>query len=276
MRRWVGVGAVVLVVALLPFVSQRFTWTSFVSVLFVFGTLQSGTGAGSAAPGSRSRGWALPVGAVALALVLAGASLGAELRPARIRHVLSQWGNFRNATFPVGAMTFLDAVGLDGRLFNGVQWGGYVLFRTQERYPVFVDGRWVTVGESVVRDADAITHRRPGHRALLDRYRIEILLVRRGWMTAEIEAKGVWLPVFENFNSGVYLRRGRAFEKNLERCKAYYEKRGIPFDSQVGFDEKRAMLANSRWARTLKVQRIHLDQFGATPLAPKARQVPGW
>ncbi len=256
--------AVVLVVASLPFVSQRFTWTSFVSVLFAFGMLSAALGVGSTATGSQWRGARLRIGAIALALVLAGVSLGAELQPARVGHVLSRWGNFRNATFPVGAMTFLDAVGLEGRLFNGVQWGGYVLFRTQERYPVFVDGRWVTIGESVVRDAHAITHRRPGHRALLDRYEIEILLVRRGWMTAEIEAEGAWLPVFENFNAGVYLRPGRAFEKNLERCRAYYETRGIPFDARMGFDEERAMLAAPRWARALHVQRIHLDQFGAT------------
>jgi hypothetical protein len=192
---------------------------------------------------------------------------------------LSPAGNFRFAMFPVEAMTFLDELNLQGHLFNSNKWGGYVLFRSHQRYPVFVDGRWVTIGEQVVRDAHAISHRRPAFGDLLDRHGIEIALVHRGWMTEDLRASGSWRPVFENFNSGVYLRRGPAFEDNTRRAADYYRARAIPFDMDIGFDERSALVASPSWARKMGVQRLHLDQFGehgARAPGGSPRWVAGW
>ena len=185
--------AVVLFVTALPYVSQRFLWTCFVPLAFVAANLPEW---------KRANGLAVAASAVAIAWF----GMGLLDAPPLSR-------DFRTAKFPVEAMTFLEEAQLEGRLFNSNKWGGYVLFRTGEGYPVFVDGRWITIGQRIVRDSHAIANRTPGHVELLDDYAIEILLVHRGWMTDAIRARGGWIPVFENFNSGVYLRPGPALRR---------------------------------------------------------------
>jgi hypothetical protein len=256
--------AVMLFATALPFASQRFVWSRFVPLVFL---------ATQWRPSPRIDRIA---GLAAALLVVARA---AALDPGVVAGRLAASSNFRPATFPVGAMTFLAEADLEGRLFNSNKWGGYVLFRTHEQYPIFIDGRWITIGEQVLRDSDAIAKRRPGYPELLDAYAIEILLVHRGWMTEGVRREGRWIPVFENWNSGVYLRPGPNLAANLERCRDYYARRKIPFDSETGFVERLAAEANPRWARLLRVQRRHLDQFGdegARALSAPPRWVEGW
>lgn len=251
--------SVVLFVASLPFVSQRFVWTCFVPLIFVVTNL----------PSAKHRD---VVAVAAAAGAIAWLGLGLVDAPPRLR-------DFRSAMFPVEAMTFLEQTQLEGRLFNSNKWGGYVLFRTGDRYPVFVDGRWVTIGEQVVRDSHAIANRRSGYDELLDEYEIEILLVHRGWMTEAIRVGGGWIPVFENFNSGVYLRPGPALQSNLARCSRYYAGYGVDFSRDGGFVERAAARASPEWARSMRVQRRHLDQFGAhgsRGLSGAVRWVAGW
>jgi hypothetical protein len=251
--------AVVLFVTALPYVSQRFLWTCFVPLAFVALNL----------PEIKHRN---VLAAAASAGAIAWLGLGLAEAPPLSR-------DFRSAKFPVEAMTFLARTQFEGKLFNSNKWGGYVLFRTGEHYPVFVDGRWITIGERIVRDSHAIANRTPGHVELLDDYEIEILLVHRGWMTEAIRARGGWISVFENVNSGVYLRPGPALEANLDRSARYYAARGVDFSREVGFVERDAIRSNSEWARSMRVQRRHLDQFGAhgrRALSDGVRWVEGW
>ena len=98
-------------------------------------------------------------------------------------------------------------------------------------------------------------------------------------MSEQLLSSGLWRPVFENVNSGVYLRQGASFDDNLDRCEDYYRARGVPFDRDSGFDERRALAANPRWARRMGVSRLHLDQFGEHGLRAAGgplRWVPGW
>ena len=129
---------VVLFVAALPFVSQRFTWTSFVSVIFVAGGVGTWLEGEELEPRS---GAGIRVAFAALAVSLTAATFAGSLDADRIRRWLSAEGNFRSEMFPAAAMTFLEAAKLEGNLFNANKWGGYVLFRTHQHDPVFVDGR---------------------------------------------------------------------------------------------------------------------------------------
>jgi hypothetical protein len=256
--------AVVLFATALPFASQRFIWACFVPIVFLAAQWKASPRIDRVA---------------GLAAALAVAVRAAALEPGDLAVRLAATSNFQPAVFPVGAMSFLEEADLEGRLFNSNKWGGYVLFRTHEQYPVFVDGRWITIGEQVLRDSHAIANRSPGYERLLDAYAVEILLVHRGWMTESIRREGRWIPVFENWNSGVYLRPGPSLAANLERCRDYYARRRIPFDPEAGFVERLAVEANPRWASRLRVQRRHLDQFGdegGRSLSAPARWVEGW
>ncbi len=85
--------------------------------------------------------------------------------------------------------------------------------------------------------------------------------------------------MFENFNSGVYLRPGPALEANLARCARYYASHGVPFSRDAGFVERKGVRASPEWARSMRVQRRHLDQFGAhgrRAVSGPVRWVDGW
>lgn len=274
--------AVVLFAAWLPIHSQRFVWVYFIPLLFTLGELARWLHQrqGAAAPPRWTPARALsPLIALAVLVAISYATLVAPIPWAHLGHRFRAARNFRPAVFPVEAIEFLDQVDLEGPLFNANKWGGYILMHTYDKYPIFIDGRWVTIGESVLLDSYHVSRRLPRSFEILDAYGIEILLVHRGWMTAELLRTQKWIPVFENWNSGLYLRDRPRSAANLERCAAYYRVRGIPFDEKRGFDERAAFLANRAWAERFGVRRVHLNQFGAHGRrlgAGATRPVEGW
>jgi len=114
------------------------------------------------------------------------------------------------------------------------------------------------VGEKVLKDSIQIKGRKPRAFEKLDEYDIDILLVQREWMTQPLQKEKNWIPIFENFNAGLYLRNAPENAANLQRCADYYHGQGIPFDKAKGFDERAAYQANSQWATRFRVERKHL------------------
>lgn len=253
-----GIVGVVMFVTCLPLGSQRFVDLYFVPILFSLTELAGWSRASRLGASLRD---VTALAGLALALCLTPLVLAPGTGPDRVRRWLGTAANFEPVAFPVGAVRFLDEVDLDSRMFNPAGWGGYVLLHTSPKYPIFIDGRWVTVGERVTRDALKIERRLPGTFEKLDAYGVDLLLVPRGWMTDRIAEERGWIPVFENWNAGVYLRDDPANAENLGRCADYYAARGIPFDPARGFDGRAARRANREWAERFRVQRRHLRHF---------------
>jgi len=247
--------AVVLFLSILPLRGQRFLSVYFGPILFV---------AAVGARWLRDRPRAQAVGAlVALGCVLLGATQVVPLpRSAEaLGRRLSAAGNFRGEVFPTAAVRLLDRIEVDSPLYNPARWGGYIELKLGRRVPTFADGRWIAMGERVTRDAALIEGRWPGTVESLDRHSVDLLLVPRGWMTAEFEQRDQWLTLFENFNCGLYLRRSPRTSADLERFQRYYASANVPFDPVVGFDEERVARINPTWAGRFEVRRTHLDQF---------------
>ena len=113
----------------------------------------------------------------------------------------------------------------------------------------------------------------------LDEYGIDLMLLPRGWMTQELRKERGWLTLFENVNAGLYLRRGPGTEADIERVQRYYDQRGIPFDSELGFEERRAFEANRAWANGFAIRRTHYQQFRMSfrlLQRGRVRRVKGW
>ena len=268
--------AVVVYLTCLPFQAQRTVMFFFAPILFVLSELA--VWMRSSPPGADCRRLAA-LAAIPTVVFLALPAIHPHTSPERVRSWLGADANFEPVAFPADAVRFLDAVELRGRLFHLERWGGFLLFHTYDEYPIFIDGRWVTVGERVARDALLIERRLPGTFERIDAYGIDLLLVPRGWMTDEIARERGWISVFENFNAGIYIRSDPRSRGDLRRCQAYYAARGIPFDPAQGFDGLAAQNANRRWARGFRVSRRHLDHFrlwgSPTGIAPN-RIVDAW
>lgn len=66
------------------------------------------------------------------------------------------------------------------RVFTSDQWGDYLIYRNHPRQKVFLDGRHNYYGEQVVGEYLDIMNGAPRWRELLDRHRVDALLVKRG------------------------------------------------------------------------------------------------
>jgi hypothetical protein len=258
-RPWAD-SLVVLLLTLLPLSGLRFIAVAFVPLLFIFPAVNRWTFARAQADFARVHSairWLPPTVTMLLLAVTVYPTCWPKITsyPQRLT---ANW-NFHQPTFPAAALDFLDEVNLEGRLFNPKKWGGYVLFRTYMKYPVFMDGRWITFGPKIFDDCSTIRWKRKGAAALLDEYDIDILLIHRDYVTADPRDRAKWIPVFENFNSGVYLRNHDRNAENLRKCAMFYLSRGIPFDMKRGFDERLAYLAKREWAESVSISRNHIS-----------------
>ena len=103
--------------------------------------------------------------------------------------------------YPSGALATLR----DGRgvLLNEYDWGGYLIFNAPER-PVFIDGRYYPYVARVLEDYRALVGLRPAWRELLERYRVDEVLLRPerplvvalredGWRVRASDEGGRWI-----------------------------------------------------------------------------------
>jgi hypothetical protein len=246
--------AVVGFLAVLPLNGERFVAVYYAPVLFVFGTI-------AAWLGDRSRREIAPVVSLAAAALVVACTypvMNYQGELGRYQQRLTRAWDFQVATFPIGAVRFMGEVDLTGKLFNQSDWGGYVLQELYTKYPIFIDGRWVEVGKDVFEASSAIDNLRPNAFDLLDKYDIDLILMPREWMPKQRIAERKWLPLFENFNAGVYVRNTPRNATNLQRAAEYYARYGVPFSSETGFGERQAVEANKTWATDFRVERAHL------------------
>jgi tetratricopeptide (TPR) repeat protein len=114
-------------------------------------------------------GAVVAVAAVRVTLSVAGA--GPFQEPGQVTGV-----GINTQDLPEGALRYLDANGIDGRLYNTFQWGGYIAWRDFPRRVPIVDGRgWVPSG---MLEEIAFARQHPVQLdALATRYGIDVAVV---------------------------------------------------------------------------------------------------
>ncbi len=79
---------------------------------------------------------------------------------------------------PVKACDFIERKGLSYRVYNSYEWGGYFIWRFWPRNRAFIDGRCLVYGDDIIRQAFDVEGGQTGWDDILDRWGIEMLLVR--------------------------------------------------------------------------------------------------
>lgn len=150
------------------------------------------------------RGMALPCGLVAVALLLQSSGMRCPL-------VGSSWARLDDEVWPVEAAEVLraqlDAGSCNGRVFNDMLYGGYLIYHVSAAR-VFIDDRCELYGDWGLTQYAAI-HRRP---ALLDgpaiRDGIAYALVRTGSRTDRyLNRTTAWEPLHHDPTASLYHRR---------------------------------------------------------------------
>ncbi len=256
----------------------RLSWLGITPLLAIAGAVRALARPGFAAP--RTARWGAAV--AALALVPAFARYGDWPMISRGIQPAVYARPYPPEKFHAHAVWFLRDAGVEGRLWNDYQSGGFVSYWLAPRLRAFVNGS-LNVPAEVMVDGAAVRARagaRPGERftELLDRYEIDLFfgvgapVIARAnqparQTTAHLEHTAGWMLVFRNADSGVYLRDAERNRANLARVIDYYARAGVPFDPQRGFDADAAIAAAPGWAERHGL--VPVD-FGAAAPARRA------
>jgi hypothetical protein len=183
------------------------------------GAVEQGSGAEQLAPRARAsflrwknfaarmagtelglHGHLLPLAAVVVTFVvcLNGGRLGA--RPLMHAH-------FDGKRFPIGAADFLAAQGIGSQVFNPDYWGGYLIYRLGPNYKVFMDDRHDFYGEPFVRDYLKVKRIEPGWQEVLEKQRVNWVLVPPDWTLANaLKELPQWRVVYDDHRAILFAR----------------------------------------------------------------------
>ena len=136
-----------------------------------------------AATAARTVPWVVAASAVAIVLAAAHGRVGTA-------QVIGD--RFSARRMPIQAVEAARHAGLKGRVFSDFGWGGYLLYAWPEQ-KVFIDGGADFYGSALMRDYGIIRSLRPGWRALMDRWRFDIIMVRpEAPIASELTLQGSW------------------------------------------------------------------------------------
>ncbi len=179
----------------------------------------------------------------------------------------SYWDSYRQAYPPAKyyghGMGWLADVGLEGHLYTDYSLGGFAGYWLAPRLRTLFNGS-LNVPPSVVQAGISLGERSGGDdglifRDLLDQQQVDVFFgtglprvapPNRPWRytTSHLEEEEGWVLAFRNVRSAIYLRKNPRNRGNLEKVESYYRERGIPFDSDRGFEVERVVRANPEWA----------------------------
>jgi hypothetical protein len=107
--------------------------------------------------------------------------------------------NFDPQKFPVEAVNWLDENPQSGEMFNYYIWGGYLLYRDQAAYKVFIDGKIDFYGEAHARDYLRVIFTEPGWDAVLDVHGVDWALLPVEEKAAQsLAANSAWTVVYQD------------------------------------------------------------------------------
>ena len=111
---------------------------------------------------------------------------------------------------PVAAVRWLREHPPSGQLFNTYEWGDYLVWAGPRDAQVFVTSQAHLVPRDVWRDYMAVSDVAPGWEEILDRYRVETLLLdkdgRKG-LISHLEAGARWEQTYEDEIAVIFARR---------------------------------------------------------------------
>lgn len=123
---------------------------------------------------------------VAALLPKVGAALAAE----------AHWAAQRRF-FPVEAVEYIQRHGLEGRIFNSYNWGGYLIWELYPQHQVFIDSRADLYGDDFIREYLKAYFVRPDWREPLDRYGVKYVLIEENSPLATLlRASGEWRVLY--------------------------------------------------------------------------------
>jgi len=101
--------------------------------------------------------------------------------------------------FPVAAVNWLEDHPQSGNLYNEFTWGGYIIYRLWPETKVFIDGQTDFYGTDLVQEYLTVLNARENWENILDKYKVEWVLVPRHSVIAErLEMNQAWFTIYDD------------------------------------------------------------------------------
>ncbi len=123
------------------------------------------------------------------------------------------------AMAPVDSLDFILGNYSNLKFFNDYNYGGYIIFKTQGKLPVFIDGRASAVySNEIVADYGAVTFARsPDWRDILDKHGIDGVIMGKDFLLVSfLGSDPDWRLVFEGKKSAVFIRADKLYRYRLK------------------------------------------------------------
>jgi hypothetical protein len=121
-------------------------------------------------------------------------------------------------TVPKGAVSYLKAHSMPGRMMNHYAWGGYLIWTLAPQYKVFIDGRADIYGDEVIEDFVTVWRVRPGWDEVLEKYRIDWMLWPKTAAVAQLlRASPAWQVTYEDKQAVLFTRSPAREDRASER-----------------------------------------------------------
>lgn len=114
--------------------------------------------------------------------------------------------------FPKEALDYLGAHPPEGRIFNDMEIGGYLIFRLWPAYQVFVDTRTPIYGESFLLDYVHGPHNPQAMQEVFDRLQINTLVLSKSFLSDYpvlnqwLDQSQTWGKKFDSVQAAIYQR----------------------------------------------------------------------
>ena len=118
---------------------------------------------------------------------------------------------------PVGAVNFVDANNINGRMYNSYDIGGYLIYRLYPEQKVFIDGRADLYGDDFVADYLQIENGGPRWEPLFNAARVDFAIVdRQAAIRQLLMQREDYALVYDDRRYSVVVKRDAKFEDIIE------------------------------------------------------------
>jgi hypothetical protein len=220
-----GAFAVALVAAVVSASAGRHVYLVFPAALLVLAGAPKSRAFAVSPGASRQPKRAIVMVVASLALGVCSYAYGVGALQGGLRNALTNARRpIRAGEFPERMADFLARAALGGRMWNSVDWGGYLIFRLWPGQQVFMDGR-TTLFPPELHDlghrafaAGAAPSLVPAVEADFDRLGVTMIASKRPFFPEGIWDRRRWIAIYRDEQAEVFLRRGPGDEAALPRA----------------------------------------------------------
>lgn len=105
--------------------------------------------------------------------------------------------------FPVEAVDFIQDRGIQGRIFNSYNWGGYIIWALPERR-VFIDGRTDLYGDEVIDQWLTVIRAEKDWEEILETWGAELIVIEDYWELNLLLPNHEWQLIYSDNKARVY------------------------------------------------------------------------